>query len=541
MKVEWKTCLRVGISVFLLYLAIYYWQGVSSGIALFLGAASPLLLGCVIAYLINIPMSFYERHFFPKSNSPLVKKTRRTVCMLAAILTLIGIVAAVIGLVIPELFACIRELFDLLLKWIPEAVAWVTDFVEDSESLDGVVPQEFLDNLENINWQEWGTKIIQFLTSGIGGAVGTAVGAITSVMSSVVSFVFGLIFALYILFGKEKLADQCKRLMKSYLPTAFRERITHVFGVINDCFHRYVVGQCTEAVILGTLCIIGMWICRFPYATMIGTLVGFTALIPIAGAYIGTVVGAFMILTVSPIKAVLFLIFLLVLQQIEGNLIYPKVVGTSIGLPGMWVLAAVTVGGSIAGIPGMLIGVPLMAAIYRLVREDVRRREGKERAAVSRRYRENREKKYVKAAKNTPKLKDSEKITAQSGQQIKENAEKIKNSGQKKVKKDAAKQSAEKQNAGKRNTEKQNAEKQNTEKQNTEKQNSEKQNSGKQNTGKPNGQAKSEKKAAGESAANRQTQQADGQMREQSAASGNHSRRRRRKHKGGNSSQSKSE
>jgi predicted PurR-regulated permease PerM len=148
-----------------------------------------------------------------------------------------------------------------------------------------------------------------------------------------------------------------------------------VLGILNDSFHKYIVGQCVEAVILGTLCVLGMLIFRFPYATMIGTLVGFTALIPVAGAYIGAGVGTFMILTVSPMKAVLFLIFIAVLQQVEGNLIYPKVVGSSIGLPGMWVLAAVTVGGSLFGVFGMLVGVPMAAALYRILKNDMHQRE----------------------------------------------------------------------------------------------------------------------------------------------------------------------
>ena len=141
----------------------------------------------------------------------------------------------------------------------------------------------------------------------------------------------------------------------------------------DDCFHRYIVGQCTEAVILGVLCTVGMLIFRFPYAPMIGALIGFTALIPVAGAYIGAAVGAIMILTVSPLKALLFLVFIVVLQQLEGNLIYPKVVGKSIGLPAIWVLAAITVGGSLMGIAGMLISVPITAALYRLLKEDMRR------------------------------------------------------------------------------------------------------------------------------------------------------------------------
>lgn len=409
MKVEWKSCFRAGISIFLLYLCIYYWQGVSDGIGLLLAAAGPLVVGCVIAYLINIPMSIYERCYFPRSESRLVKRSRRIVCMLAAMLTLLGIIGLVVGLVIPELLASIQELIEKLKIWFPEAMAWIAAFVADSDSLAEIIPQEYLDKLAAVDWEAWISQIIQFLSSGIGGVAGTAVGAITSVFSSVVSFICGLIFALYMLLGKDRLLSQANRLMKNYLPDGWRKRISHVCEVLNDCFHRYVVGQCTEAVILGGLCMLGMWIFRFPYATMIGTLVGFTALIPVAGAYIGAVVGAFMILTVSPLKAVLFLIFLVVLQQIEGNLIYPRVVGSSLGLPGMWVLAAVTVGGGLLGIPGMLIGVPLVAAVYRLLREDVRRREGKERAAETRKRREKREKKYLKDVQSTPKLKGKAK------------------------------------------------------------------------------------------------------------------------------------
>ena len=162
-------------------------------------------------------------------------------------------------------------------------------------------------------------------------------------------------------------------MMEHYLKPAWNEKIRYVVGVFDGSFHSFIVGQCIEAVVLGVLCIIGMTLLRFPYAMMIGTLIGFTALIPVAGAYIGAGVGAFMILTVSPIKALLFLVFIVVLQQLEGNLIYPKVVGKSIGLPGIWVLAAVTVGGGVMGIPGMLIGVPAVAAVYQLVKQDLNR------------------------------------------------------------------------------------------------------------------------------------------------------------------------
>lgn len=411
MKIEWKACLRVGISAFVLFLAIYYWQGVAAGFKLFLSAASPLVIGSIIAYILNIPMSFYERRFFSRKKGERGAAVRRVISMIAAMVTVLGVIAGVVGLIIPELTECVTLLINTI---IPDLIRWVAVQVSGSESLAEIIPMEYLNMLETVDWQKWLTEIISFLGTGIGGAVGSAVGAISSVFSSVVTGVLGLIFALYLLIGKDKLLNQSGRLMKSYLPARLEERISHVLTVLNDCFHRYVVGQCLEAVILGGLCILGMWIFRFPYATMIGTLVGFTALIPIAGAYIGAAVGAVMILTVSPIQAVLFVVFLIVLQQLEGNLIYPKVVGTSIGLPGIWVLAAITVGGGLMGISGMLIGVPLVAAAYRLIREDVRRREGKERAAVSRKRREQREKKFVKDVGETPKLKANTKVTVEA-------------------------------------------------------------------------------------------------------------------------------
>ena len=201
------------------------------------------------------------------------------------------------------------------------------------------------------------------------------VSTVSSVFSGVVTALVALIFSVYLLAGKETLGSQFHRVARRYLKQSWYERLCYLLAVVDDCFHRYIVGQCIEAVILGTLCALGMMLLRLPYATMVGALVAFTALIPVAGAYIGAGVGAFMILTVDPVKAVVFLVFLVVLQQLEGNLIYPRVVGSSMGLPGIWVLAAVTVGGGIMGVAGMLIGVPLAAAAYRILRDDVTRGE----------------------------------------------------------------------------------------------------------------------------------------------------------------------
>ena len=218
--------------------------------------------------------------------------------------------------------------------------------------------------------------MVKVVGAGLGSAAGAVFATVSSVVSSLVNIFLAIIFAVYLLLSRDSLQQQGRRLLACYLPQKVNRKVLHWLQVFNDCFHRYIVGQCLEAVILGALCILGMTIFRFPYAMMIGTLIGFTALIPIAGAYIGAGVGAVMILTQSPLKALLFLLFVVVLQQLEGNLIYPKVVGSSIGLPALWVLAAVTVGGGLMGIMGMLLGVPVAAALYRLLREDVLRREG---------------------------------------------------------------------------------------------------------------------------------------------------------------------
>ena len=214
-------------------------------------------------------------------------------------------------------------------------------------------------------------SILSTLTSGVTNVMSAVITTVSSVFSALVTGLLAVIFSIYILLGKDSLKEQFGKLLRRFLNPKWQGRMCYVMHTVDDCFHRYIVGQCLEAVIIGCLCAFGMGLLRLPYATMIGALVGFTALIPVAGAYIGAGVGAFMILTVDPVQALVFLIFLVILQQLEGNLIYPRVVGSSLGLPGIWVLAAVTVGGGIMGIGGMLLGVPLAAAAYRMLRDDV--------------------------------------------------------------------------------------------------------------------------------------------------------------------------
>lgn len=365
MRLEWKTCFRVGVSLFLLFLCVTYWPAAANAAGMVLGAAAPLVIGCVIAYLVNILMEFYERHYFPKSIKSAVGKSRRPVCMIASFLTLIAVVFLIVWLIVPQLGAC----FEVLLAGVPGALQNVVDFVEAHELL----PENITESLANIDWHSKIAQIIQSIMTGIGNVMDVLIATVTSVFSWIVSALLSVIFAIYLLAGKEKLCRQLYKLKHRYLKAGMIQKTDYVLHIVDDCFHKYIVGQCTEAVIIGVLCTVGMLLLRLPYATMIGALIGFTALIPVAGAYIGAFVGAFMILTVSPIKAVIFLVFIVILQQLEGNIIYPKVVGASMGLPGIWVLAAVTVGGGVMGIPGMLLGVPLAASIYRLIQEDVNR------------------------------------------------------------------------------------------------------------------------------------------------------------------------
>ena len=367
MKIEWKSCLRLGVTVFLTFLAIHYWAKLTGFVGVIFQAAGALVLGCVIAYVLNILMSFYEKHYFSKKQTQFVEKSRRAVCLLAALLTLVALVALVVGLVLPELAACVR----LLIAEVPQAITNLVEWMEETGVLASVMTEDAAASLISIDWQAKAAEVGSALAAGVGGVAQAAMGAVSATVSGLAKFVIGLIFAIYLLAGKEALSNQVNRVMDHYLKPSWNETIRYVAGVFDHSFHNFIVGQCIEAVVLGVLCIVGMSLFRLPYAMMIGTLVGFTALIPVAGAYIGAAVGAFMILTVSPMKALVFLIFILILQQLEGNLIYPKVVGSSIGLPGVWVLAAVTIGGGIMGIPGMLLGVPTVAAVYQMLKNDL--------------------------------------------------------------------------------------------------------------------------------------------------------------------------
>lgn len=363
--VDKKKYIGIGAVAVAVFLIIYYWTAVSDALALGIAAAMPLLVGVVMAYVINILMCFYERFYFKNSKKVWLNKSRRGTCIVLSLVTVVAILAVVIGIVVPEFVSSI----ELLVKEVPGVLNKAYLWVIQNEDIKPFLDPEVLN--AQIDWQKMIKDIIDVVVTGAGGVMNSALNIASSLFSFAAQALIGFIFAMYLLLNKEKVLGQFNKLFRVYLKDKVRDKMEYFFAVANETFKSYIVGQCTEAVILGVLCAIGMLIFGFPYAGMTGAVIGVTALIPVAGAYIGAAVGAFMICTVSPLKAVLFIVYIVVLQQLEGNLIYPKVVGSSIGLPGMWVLAAVTIGGGIMGIPGMLFGVPLAATLYKLLRADV--------------------------------------------------------------------------------------------------------------------------------------------------------------------------
>ena len=327
--------------------------------------------------MVNIPLTFFERKLKLEQRFPKLGAGAKPLYVLLTLAAVGGVLFLVGKLVVPELVRSVRLMYIQVSTW---AQSLDLESVGDLNKLYALLPQEVLNWLQNTNWENAVKQAVQFLTHGVGGTVNWVVSAVGSVFSTIVTWALALVFALYLLLGRDTLLAQGRRLLGTYLRPKDWDRVHYVFQTMDECFHGYIVGRCFDGVILGVLCILGMTILRLPFALAIGTLVGVTALIPIAGAYIGAVVGALLILTISPMKALIFIVFLVILQQVEGNLIYPKLVGTSIGLPGVWVLAAITVGGGMLGIVGMLLSVPIVATLYRLLQSDMRQRSKKAKA-----------------------------------------------------------------------------------------------------------------------------------------------------------------
>ena len=330
------------------------------------GIGFPFALGGAIAFILNVPMTALEHWLFPEEKmgkSKLKRKLARPLSMILAILLVIGVIALVIFVVLPELGTTVVGLGASVEAFLPKAQEWLEDIFQNNEQIVA-----WIEGLE-LNWEKAVETAWNFFRSGAGSVLSSTMTVAKTIISAVTNFFIGFVFACYALLQKEKLGEQSRKLLRAIFPKKQVEYILHVCSLSHRTFSSFITGQCMEAVILGAMFFVAMSILRFPYALLVGVLVAFTALIPIFGAFIGCVVGAFLILMVSPAQALGFIVLFQVLQQIEGNLIYPRVVGNSVGLPAIWVLVAVTVGGNLMGVLGMLIFIPIVSVLYALLRE----------------------------------------------------------------------------------------------------------------------------------------------------------------------------
>ena len=325
----------------------------------------PFILGGAIVFAINVPMSFLEKKIFEnvKKENKAVKKLARPVSLLLTIVLVVGVIALVMIGVIPQLTKTMGTLMINITDFIPQI--WIRDFFHDNREIMKLVDQVQFNPDQAIRWG------ISLLGNGAGNMMNTTVSAVGSVVSGLATFFIAFSFACYVLFQKEKLHVQIRKVLFAFLPKQKAAAFLKVCSLTYRTFANFLTGQCLEAVILGCMFVVTLSVLRMPYALLIGVLIAFTALIPIFGAFIGCAVGSFLIFMVSPKQAIIFIIVFLVLQQIEGNLIYPHVVGESVGLPSIWVLAAVTIGGNLMGIVGMLVFIPLLSVVYTIFRKVV--------------------------------------------------------------------------------------------------------------------------------------------------------------------------
>lgn len=343
----------------------------------------PFAVGGMIAFVLNLPMKFVEERLLGRWKGKAADKLRRPLSLLAAIVFVAVLIVIVVMAVLPQLGRTINDLGQKIPEFFQQVVAWLGDLERQYPQL-GQYLGPFLDSGESLE-QSWDSmdqlaaRLMDFLKEGGVSVITTTIGVASGIIGTFVKGIISFIFALYILAAKEKLADQGKRILHAFAPEKVEKGTLSLCSLLYRNFSHFITGQCVEAVIIGTIFVITMSLFRMPYAVMIGVLIAFTALIPVVGAFIGCILGAFLILVDAPEMAFWFVVLFLIIQQIEGNLIYPRVVGESVGLPAIWVLAAVSVGGSLFGFAGMLVFIPLVSTGYMLLRDEVnarnRRRE----------------------------------------------------------------------------------------------------------------------------------------------------------------------
>lgn len=328
----------------------------------------PFILGGAIAFVLNVPMNFVERHLFKEERvekSKVMRKLARPVSMLIVLFGVIGIVVLVMFVLIPQLGSTFANLGNSIQEFLPKVQDWARTMFHDNKEI-----MEWVNNLE-FDWNKIMDAGINFFGNGAGSVLDSTITAAKNIASGLTTFFIAFAFAIYILMQKEKLNIQAKKVLFAFVRKGRAEAALEVLSLTYNTFSGFLTGQCVEAIILGSMFVVTMTILRLPYALLVGIVIAFTALIPIFGAFVGCAVGTFLIFMMDPVKALIFIILFLVLQQIEGNLIYPHVVGNSVGLPSIWVLAAVSIGGSLMGVVGMLIFIPIVSVIYALFREIV--------------------------------------------------------------------------------------------------------------------------------------------------------------------------
>ena len=354
-----KEILKIILFTIVLIFVFIHIKEIWSFLGFLIHLLMPFILGIVIAFVLNILIHLIEKKLLNKVK--MKDKSKRTISLVLSLAIIFTFIIVLLLLIIPQL----KNTVDLFVDNMPMYEENVKDLLHYFN-----VDPSMIQNIEE-GVKDFGNTAIEFIKNNGDQILEVTLGVASNVITVLVNFVIAVVFAIYLLVQKEKLLYQVNKVLKAYLPMKRVGKIQEICKLSNKICANFVSGQCLEAVIIGVLCFIGMLILGIPYAATISVLIGVTALIPVYGAFIGTIVGAFLIFMVSPIKALIFIIFILVLQQFEGNLIYPKVVGKSVGLPGIWEFVAVTIGASLAGVVGMLISVPVASICYSILATDV--------------------------------------------------------------------------------------------------------------------------------------------------------------------------
>jgi predicted PurR-regulated permease PerM len=368
MKFTRNEIIRDGLIIAVIVAILIYPAQIVNVLQTLYNASLPLVIGAALGYCINLLSSRLERVLWPHASNKFAAALRRPLAILLALALIALVITGVLRLVLPQFIEAING----FLTNLPSTLNKLNHWLSKSDQAAAITKQL---HATQINWSTIQAKIVKYVSSGVSGVFSSAVTVFGSVTSGVISFILSLTFAIYLVGGKERIAGHINRVADAFLPVKILNRTRYVLRVANTMFSSFIMGQVVDALIIGTLCVLGMLLFNFPYALPIGALIGMTALIPMLGAWIGGTIGFVLIFVSSPLQAVFFLIYIIVLQQLEGNLVYPRVVGGTIGLPGIMVLAAITIGGGLYGVVGMLLSVPLTATVYRLVRNATVKKE----------------------------------------------------------------------------------------------------------------------------------------------------------------------